>query len=296
MKSPGRGPGRESSQGPKTKPLLAETAVQATATVSMDASGPVAADPGLSEDLAAVMSGEQNPKGVKDRDNAPTFVPELHLLPANQQALWPSLRPVRDQGFVLYGGTAVSLRLGHRISVDFDFFSERPFDHSALIAALPFRGRAKVIQEAPNTLTLLVAPEDGAGEGVKVSFFGGLPLGRVGEPEVTRDGVVLAASLLDLMGSKLKVIQQRAEKKDYIDIHKMLEHGVRLDEGLAAGRVLYGRTFQPSEALKAMTYFGDGNLKEIPNNIREALIKASTSVKSVPVLTAVSSSLGLGEV
>jgi hypothetical protein len=108
--------------------------------------------------------------------------------------------------------------------------------------------------------------------------------------------VVVAASLLDLMGSKLKVIQQRAEKKDYLDIQKMLECGVRLDEGLAAGRVLYGKAFQPSEALKAMTYFGDGNLREIPTNIREALIKASSSVKSVPVLAALSPSLGLGEV
>ena len=120
-----------------------------------------------------------------------TFVPELHFLPANQRALWPSLRPVRDHGFVLYGGTAISLRVGHRVSVDFDFFSERSFEHSDLIAALPFHGRAKVIQEEANTLTLLVAPADGVGEGVKVSFFGGLTIGRVGHPEVTDDGVVV---------------------------------------------------------------------------------------------------------
>ncbi|WP_373321508.1 nucleotidyl transferase AbiEii/AbiGii toxin family protein [Rivihabitans pingtungensis] len=31
-------------------------------------------------------------------------------------------------GFVLYGGTAIALRLGHRESVDFDFFSDRPLD------------------------------------------------------------------------------------------------------------------------------------------------------------------------
>jgi hypothetical protein len=224
-----------------------------------------------------------------------SFVPELHILPANQRALWPSLGILRDQGFVLYGGTAISIRLGHRISVDFDFFTERSFEHSALIAALPFSERSQVIQETPNTLTLLVAPEDGVGAGVKVSLFGGLTVGRVGIPEVTHDGVVVAASLLDLMGSTLKVIQQRAEKRDYLDIQTMIERGVRLNEGLAAGRALYGKTFQPSEALKALTYFGDGNLRELPPKVRECLINASSSVQSIPVLTAISSSLGLGE-
>jgi hypothetical protein len=224
------------------------------------------------------------------------FVPKLNILPAHQRALWPSLRLLRDLGFVLYGGTAISLRLGHRVSIDFDFFTERPFEHSVLIAALPFGGRSQVIQEAPHTLTLLVAPADGAGEGVKLSFFGGLTIGRVGVPEVSNDRVVVAASFLDLMGLKLKVIQQRAEKKDYLDIHALIEHGVPLEEGLAAGKALYGKAFQPSEALKAMTYFGDGNLRELPAKVSESLVSAASSVKKdIPVLTAISSSLGLGE-
>jgi hypothetical protein len=115
-------------------------------------------------------------------------------------------------------------------------------------------------------------------------------------PEVTNDGVIVVASLLDLMGSKLKVIQQRAEKKDYLDIHTMLEKGVRLDEGLAAGRALYGKAFQPSEALKAMTFFGDGDLRELPPTVRESLINSSSSIKDIPMLTSISLSLGLGDV
>ncbi|MDR3669477.1 MAG: nucleotidyl transferase AbiEii/AbiGii toxin family protein [Holophaga sp.] len=233
---------------------------------------------------------------LKHYDLEQSFVPELHMLPPNQRALWQSLGCLRHQGFVLYGGTAISLRLGHRISIDFDFFTERAFDHSALIAALPFNERSQVIQEAPNTLTLLVAPENGVGEEVKVSLFGGLTTGRVGNPEVTNDGVIVVASLLDLMGSKLKVIQQRAEKKDYLDIHTMIERGVRLDEGLAAGRALYGKAFQPSEALKAMTFFGDGDLRELPATVRESLINESSSIKSIPMVASISLSLGLGDV
>ena len=51
------------------------------------------------------------------------FKPRMDVLPPAQRALWPQLGPLADLGFVLYGGTAVALRLGHRSSVDFDFFS-----------------------------------------------------------------------------------------------------------------------------------------------------------------------------
>ena len=286
--------GPSDSDGPKNSPTKPDRSMPDKA----EPVKPLLSD--LTTPVARIVHEEYQMEFVDlAKVNAPavgTFVPELHLLPANQRALWPSLRPLRDRGFVLYGGTAISLRLGHRVSVDFDFFSDRSFEHSALIAALPFNGRSKVIQEEPNTLTLLVAPADGVGEEVKVSFFGGLTIGRVGHPEVTRDGVVVAASLLDLMGTKLKVIQQRAEKKDYLDIHTMLERGVHLEEGLAAGKSLYGKTFQPSEALKAMAYFADGNLRELPVSVREALIEASSSVRRVPALITLSASLGVGEV
>jgi hypothetical protein len=47
--------------------------------------------------------------------------PRLDVLPTAQRALWTSLRPVAQSGFVLYGGTAVALYEGHRVSIDFDF-------------------------------------------------------------------------------------------------------------------------------------------------------------------------------
>lgn len=56
------------------------------------------------------------------------FKPRMEILPSAQQRLWPELRPAAELGFALYGGTAIALRLGHRHSVDFDFFSEKPLD------------------------------------------------------------------------------------------------------------------------------------------------------------------------
>jgi len=51
-----------------------------------------------------------------------TFSPELNILPTSQRALWKELKAT-PKHFVLYGGTALALRLGHRISEDFDCFA-----------------------------------------------------------------------------------------------------------------------------------------------------------------------------
>jgi hypothetical protein len=49
--------------------------------------------------------------------------PKTEILPKAQREIWPLLAPAPKFSFVLYGGTAVALYLGHRISIDFDFFS-----------------------------------------------------------------------------------------------------------------------------------------------------------------------------
>ena len=48
--------------------------------------------------------------------------PRLDVLPEAQQQIWASLSAAPRLSFVLYGGTAVALHLGHRQSLDFDFF------------------------------------------------------------------------------------------------------------------------------------------------------------------------------
>lgn len=62
--------------------------------------------------------------------------PRVDLLPSAQRSLWPRLKAV-PADFMLYGGTALALRLGHRESVDFDFFSDRSFTPAELQAEIP---------------------------------------------------------------------------------------------------------------------------------------------------------------
>lgn len=213
------------------------------------------------------------------------FDPHLHTLPEAQQRLWRQLKPALGLGFVLYGGTAIALRLGHRISVDFDFFRETALDHAELRDAFSFLRDATTLQEQPDVLSVL-APVDG--QYVKLSFFGPIRFGRVGGPELTRDGVMQVASLHDLLATKLKVILQRVEAKDYRDIVALLRSGESLEKGLAVARTLFHPTFQPGESLKAMVYFEGGDLQTLTADERVCLIHAASQVRELPSVDIIS--------
>lgn len=67
---------------------------------------------------------------------ADVFLPALQIPPAEQRRLWDELGAIPED-FVLYGGTALALRLAHRQSVDFDFFGSRRRVDVARFPALP---------------------------------------------------------------------------------------------------------------------------------------------------------------
>ena len=212
-----------------------------------------------------------------------SFAPNLSILPPPQLLLWPELDCTPDH-FTLYGGTALAVRLGHRVSVDFDFFSSRPFDPDRLAGALAYLQDAERVQVDSNTLTCRVD----RGGPVLVSFFGGLGLGQVAARERATSRTFHVASLLDLAGTKVAVVQKRAEMKDYLDIDALLQHGVDLPTMLAAGGVVYGRSFNPLITLKALSYFND--VPKLPPEVRSRLLAAVAAVdpaRDLPSLTAI---------
>jgi hypothetical protein len=216
------------------------------------------------------------------------FEPHWEVLPAAQRELWPLLAASVDLRLVLYGGTAVALRLGHRSSIDFDFFTDKPLDQEQLRGGFQFLNRSQVIQDRHDTLTVIAPVAEGS---VKISFFGEIGIGRAGIPDLTSDGAVKVASLLDLLATKLKVMQQRIETKDYQDVAAILRAGVRLESGLAAAAAMYSPSFQPSEAMKALTCFEGGDLAALAENERALLTRAVAGVRHIPIAGLVSSSL-----
>jgi Nucleotidyl transferase AbiEii toxin, Type IV TA system len=204
----------------------------------------------------------------------------LHVLPASQRRLWPELSTVPEH-FTLYGGTALALRLGHRQSADFDFFSNEPFDPDVLASHLPLLQHSERIQVSANKLTCRIERDDP----VLVSFFGALQLGCVHQSDRTADTGLNVASLLDIAGTKAAVVQKRAETKDYLDIAALLQNGVDLPTALAAAGIVYGEMFNPVITLKALSYFDD--VPDLPVEVRNRLTAAvvGTDPNLLPILS-----------
>ena len=211
------------------------------------------------------------------------FTPNLQTLPPAQQTLWSELESLPPE-FVLYGGTAIALHLGHRESVDFDFFGNRDFNPAELYAHVPFLAGSEILQQEKNTLTCRVQ----RGEPVKVSFFGLPRLKRIESPVTALDNGLKIASLLDLAGMKAAVVQQRAEAKDYLDLDSLIQHGISLPLAIAAAAAIYGEAFNPQITLKALCFFEDGNVRTLPEAVKQRLAHAvaETDLDCLPSLSA----------
>ena len=209
------------------------------------------------------------------------FAPKLAALPTAQQALWPSLSQV-PTGFVLYVGTALALRLGHRQSVDFDFFTSRTFSPTALQTAISFLKEGTVAQGEPNALTVWVRPLR-TERAVKVSFFGGIGFPVIDRPDRTDSGGIVIASLSDLAGTKAKVINQRVELRDYLDVAALLDAGMTLPRIVAAAVAIFPGQVDYVSTMSAITYFGDGEAKSFPEPLKKKLRAAARNASPVPV-------------
>lgn len=207
-----------------------------------------------------------------------SLTPRLDILPAPQRYLWPELAQV-PRKFVLYGGTGLALRLAHRQSVDFDFFSSESFSPEELLA-LPLLKGAQVVRVRQDLLEVTV----NRGGPVKLEFIGGFTNGRVADPDLTDDGVVYVASLLDIAGNKMGAVWNRSAAKDMLDVYALLEHGMTMAEMFGAAQALYGEQFYPMIAIRNFGSFVDGDLPSLPANVKGVLSRAAgrLSIERIP--------------
>lgn len=190
------------------------------------------------------------------------------VLPKAQQEIYPKLGEVKNYGFMLFGGTAIALQLGHRQSVDFDFFATERFNEGVkdFLKKLNESLNAIVLQNQTDTMTFQTS------NGVKVSFFGNLDFVKTTNPISTADDTLKIASLSTLLAAKLKVINDRAEWKDYADIANILRSGrTTLDIGLNRFGQIWGNEIPKQQILKSLTYFNDGDLYKLSAEDKKTL-------------------------
>lgn len=173
------------------------------------------------------------------------------------------------QDFYLAGGTGLALQIGHRESIDFDFFRSEDFDTNELfdkVSSIFDRKDVVRVEQADGTLTVLI-------NDVQVSFFR-YPYPLVDDFEDTES--VRLASLRDIGCMKLSAIISRATTKDYVDLYYLLKHHISLEELLQAMREKMP-DLNENLVLKSLVYFED--IKEEPLQYKDKNPPAFTEVK-----------------
>jgi hypothetical protein len=172
-----------------------------------------------------------------------------------QRAVLKALAPfASERGFYLGGGTALALQLGHRRSVDFDWFRGEPLEDPLRLASevvsagIPF----KASRTEAGTL-------HGTSRGVRVSFLEyRYPLLRPGR---AAPGLVLA-SLEDIAAMKLAAVTQRGARKDFVDVFALGQR-FGLEEMLGFYREKYGIA-DVGHVLVALSYFDGADREPMP--------------------------------
>jgi hypothetical protein len=197
----------------------------------------------------------------------------LDILPQEQRELYPKLSFLKEYGFILFGGTAIALQLGHRESIDFDFFNASDIDNlKQIILSSKDILRKEIIQNEPNALSLITQ------SGVKLSFFGGLDFVNRSNIVPTDDHTLLLADMNTLLATKLKVINDRAEYKDYKDIVEILKSNkTTLKQGLQTFNDFYNHEIPEFQILKGLQYFEDGDLYKLSSDDKMVL---NTKIKA----------------
>ncbi len=180
------------------------------------------------------------------------------VLPRGSRELLAKLESLTHpelEGWTLAGGTGLALRLGHRVSVDFDFFRTDGFSPDRLFRCLRRTGAVELLQEDDRTLTAIVS-------GVKVSFF------------TVADGFLFPThpySFFELVGlrdialMKMAAISGRGSRKDFIDLYTILRGDLTLEQCFQWLPDKYGEgRFNAYHILKSLTYFDDAEREPMP--------------------------------
>lgn len=170
------------------------------------------------------------------------------ILDAKRKAVLPFLRPLK-QKFYLGGGTGLALQLGHRESIDFDFFSDEHVEPERVYRELARDMRGHILVRTMEEEDTLYVIFDGS---VKMSFLW-YPYPLL-EPCIEDENVRIA-SVTDIACMKLSAVIDRAVTKDFVDLYYILRD-IPLATLLEKSKQKFPAIDQ-NLILKSLVYFDD---------------------------------------
>ncbi len=160
--------------------------------------------------------------------------------------------------FGLVGGTNLSLRFGHRLSIDLDFFTNEPFDTEDTYNLLEGQFPNILLASQSETMLFLYIND------VKIDMVL-LPYPYLNPLEEV-EGIRLV-SVEDIAAMKLSAIARRGVKKDFWDIAELLEI-FSLAEMLEFYKAKYSSR-DIFHLLRSLVYFDDAETQKDPDPIKK---------------------------
>lgn len=156
------------------------------------------------------------------------------------------------ENFRLVGGTALALQIGHRLSVDLDFFSEKKNDLIQIENELLRLPGMSLKNKASYVLFMLM-------KGVKIDIMN-YPYKFIAPP-IKLENIKIAHKD-DIAAMKLKTIMNRGAKRDFFDIVFLLQF-YSLKEIFSLFEKKYGN-IEPVAIYHSLLYFEDAEKQEDP--------------------------------
>src|SRR5450759_1013776 len=168
----------------------------------------------------------------------------------------PSIHP-----FSLVGGTALSLRYGHRSSVDLDLFLHEKFNYLQIIESLEATFKERFTYKQEHTHFGIFCFIDDIK--VDIVHFPHLPI----TPIVEEDRIRMYSSA-DISAMKIQAILGRAKKKDFWDLYELLQH-YSLQQIMDWHKQKYPNQMLAISIPHAITYFVEAEESETPVSFKK---------------------------
>jgi len=159
-----------------------------------------------------------------------------------------------NKQFYLVGGTAIALQIGHRRSIDFDLFSDKPLDTLNIIRRIKREGYRidATFEENPEELTMVI-------NGVKITYLE-YPFNII--PSVGLDDTIKMPDLKTLAAMKAYSLGRRSKWKDYVDLYFIFKSCLNLEEVSQKAREIFGGGFNERLFREQLCYFEDIDFSE----------------------------------
>lgn len=160
---------------------------------------------------------------IKSRVNVTDRLHWNTVKPSLKDALTKLVQSKRFDVFRLVGGTSLSLQIGHRMSDDIDLFTDEPYD------SIDFTALDALLREVFHYVSDLGNGQVGMGvsylignnedDAIKLDLFYTDPFIQ----PLLRIGPYRLATVDEIVAMKIDIVQRKARKKDFWDIHELLD-------------------------------------------------------------------------